>query len=331
MEGHKKSGVLLLKILITGGTGFVGREIVRAFRSDDISVRVLSRRHPENVDAPDGVEVFEGDLSDIPSFVDAIDGVDLLIHAGEIRNTTRGAARRNLEAVEALVNRAEKTNVRRLVFVSSITVAGIPARIPAVEDTPPSVTLEDHYTGYKRAAESFLKARKRGLETVIVRPAPVYGTGSRVLPEMLRLLRKIGSLGVPFPGNGENLVPLVHARDLGRAIMLAGLRPEAAGQIFNLTDGVKHRWRDLLETALGLKDRRLRLLPLPIFLLKPPAFIADLFTYPFGISGDLASYVDYFSRDIFFENRKARERLGWTPEVNLNEGIREMIEEIRNN
>lgn len=311
-----------MRALVTGGTGFIGSRIVEALVSGGHKVRIFS--HSGSSYKHENVEVASGDLREPSSVIEALHGTEVIYHAGEIRNTSRRAAERNLEAAKTIVNHCREAGLRRFVFVSSISVAGIPAKVPADESTTATTELSDHYTNYKREAEEFLR-QAAGIEVSIVRPAPVCGRGSRVLPGVIRNLKRFSAIGLPFPGDGRNLMTLIHVGDLGRAIAKAGTVDGAAGETFNLTDGIYHTWRNFLEEIHRVWGRKLRLISVPPGLVRPPAFAIDLLAWPFGISADIQNFVTYLSKDVFFDNRKARETLDWEPEFDLRTAVKDML------
>ncbi len=130
---------------------------------------------------------------------------------------------------------------------------------------------------------------------------------------------------MPFPGGAENLAPLIHVGDLSSAIVRAGTENAAAGRIFNLTDGLRHSWREFMEAIAKRLGRKLRIVPIPRLLLQLPALPLDLVSGFLGISLDPVSYVTYFSEDIFFDNSRAKNLLNWQPRYSLSEGIDDMI------
>jgi nucleoside-diphosphate-sugar epimerase len=315
-----------MRALVTGGTGFIGRQVVRRLLEDNHNVRIFSRGAVDaDIFGGRPVEASLGDLADVQSLLRAMDGMDVFYHIGEIKNTTKAASQMNVKLLQEVLSRIKDKGVRRIVFVSSLTVAGIPSVVPADEDTVPERILNDHYTDYKRRAEELLAENAGAVEYAIVRPAPVYGPGSRYLGRFIRIIGRFGPIGFPFPGNAENLAPLVHVEDLSAAIASAGTEPAAAGRIFNLTDGLRHSWRDFLEAIASRLGRRLRIVPLSRLLLQLSALPVDLVSGFLGISLDPVSYVTYFSEDIFFDNSRARNLLSWRPRYSLAEGVDDMI------
>lgn len=314
-----------MKALVTGGTGFIGSHVVEDLLAAGHSVRVLSRKQSDSAGFSGDVEVYQGNLEDPPAVIRAMKGMDILFHVGEVENTSKSAAEKNVMLISAIIPAMKAEEIRRLVFVSSLSVSGIPASTPADEETPASVTLSDHYTAYKRLAEHMLKEKSTGFEYVIVRPAPVYGPRSRHLGRLIDVIEKFGPVGIPFPGRGDNIAPLIHVSDLAHAIARAGTVPEAAGQTFNITDGLRHSWRDFFAAIAKSVGKDLRIIPLPLLLLKLAAVPFDLFSMFLGVNLDPVSYINYFSKDLFFDNSKAKRILDWSPRYSLAEGVEDMV------
>ncbi|HET6516449.1 MAG TPA: NAD-dependent epimerase/dehydratase family protein [Thermodesulfovibrionales bacterium] len=319
-----------MKALITGGTGFIGSHVTNLLAGDHHAVRFFSRslEIPEWLKGRD-VELFRGDLEKPDSVLNAMEGIDVFYHIGEIRNRTRATSEKNIRLMETIIENLGKKGVKRIVFVSSITVSGIPCCIPADEDTQPEISLEDHYTLYKKRCEERLKTTLDGSEYAIIRPAPVFGPGSRYLGKLIDALDIIGPVGVPFPGDAKNLAPLIHVKDLAKAIYLAGIKPAASGQTFILTDGLRHSWLEFFSSISTNLGRRLRIITIPPLLLRVSAIPFDLFSGIFGITLNLTNYAGYFSRDLYFDNGKARDLLDWQAEYSLIDGVREMVESYR--
>jgi len=160
-----------MKALITGGTGFIGSKVVDLLVENGHSVRLFSRKPglPARFVGRD-VSLFHGDLRDPDRVLDAMAGMDVLYHIGEIRNMSRSASEKNTALVERMIGHAGKSGVGRIVFISSLTVAGLPSSVSATEDTKPAIELVDQYTGYKKRCEELLRAKASPADAVIIRP-----------------------------------------------------------------------------------------------------------------------------------------------------------------
>jgi nucleoside-diphosphate-sugar epimerase len=316
-----------MKALVTGGTGFIGSHVVDLLLENGHAVKLLSRKQvvTERWKSQD-VTVVPGELRDVDAVVAALTGMDTVFHIGEIRNTSSGNASLNVALVERMVASLKQSGVKRLVFVSSLSVAGIPLAIPATEATPAAQVLRDQYTEYKRKAEEIIRQSPAGVEHVILRPGVVYGPGSRYLGGMVDTIRRFGPLGLPFIGQGTNLMPLIHVKDLARAVFLAGTVLGAANQTLNITDGERRTWLEFFTAIAEAERKRFRIIPVHPALARLPAMFFDLFTGIFGQSLDLPSYISYVSRNVHFDNGRARFVLGWDPVYrDLRDAVREMV------
>jgi nucleoside-diphosphate-sugar epimerase len=314
-----------MKALVTGATGFIGMHVVRNLLDGNHFVRIFSRKKEKPEMFEDrNVEIASGDLAHAQTLIDALEDIEVLYHIGEIKNTSKAASEKNVRLLEEVLNHVKNKRVKRLVFVSSITVAGIPSTIPANEDTSPGVILNDQYTDCKRRSEKLLRENTGEVEYSIIRPAPVYGSGSRYLGRVISILNSLGAVGIPFPGNAENLALLIHVSDVASAIYRAGVEPAASGQTFNLTDGLRHSWREFFEIITERSGKELRIIPIPKLMLQLAALPVDLVAGLLGISLDPVSYVNYFSADLYFDNFRARNLLNWQPHYTLEEGVKEM-------
>ena len=316
-----------MKAFVTGGTGFIGSHVVDLLLENGHSVTLLSRKQ-ELPDAWKGkdITVVPGDLREADAVVAALAGMDLVFHIGEVRNTSSGNASLNSALVERMAASLEGSGVKRLVFVSSLSVAGIPLAVPATENTPAGQVLRDQYTEYKRKAEDIIRHLPAGVEHAIVRPGVVYGPGSRYLGRLVDTIGRFGPLGLPFIGQGTNLMPLIHVKDLARAVFLAGTVPGAANQTVNITDGERRTWLEFFTALAEAQRKRFRIIPVHPALARLPAMFFELFTGIFGQSLDLPSYVSYLSRDVHFDNGRARLVLGWDPKyLDLRDAARDMV------
>ncbi|MDH4162911.1 MAG: NAD(P)-dependent oxidoreductase [Nitrospirota bacterium] len=317
-----------MKVLVTGGTGFIGSHLVDLLVENGHEVRLLSRK-AEMPGRWKGkcVKVLPGDLRHPETVVDAMTGADVVFHIGEIKNTTNARAKQNAELVRKMVAGLGNAGVRRFVFVSSLTVAGIPSASPADERTGPAFKLNDQYTAYKAAAEEIIRSAPSPVEHMILRPGIVYGPGSRYLGSMLRLVKQAGPIGIPFFNSGRSIAPFIHVTDLARALYLAGVKAEVKNETFNITDGMDRTWQDFLFAIGRAYGRSVRILPLPALLFRVPAVFVDLFAGFLGFAPDMGHYIDYLSRNIYFGNNKARTLLDWEPQMtDLDAAVRKMTE-----
>jgi dihydroflavonol-4-reductase len=217
-------------VLVTGGTGFVGANIVRELVAAGATVRVLARPGGDRR-ALDGVrmEIVEGDLLDRASLARAVAGTDTVYHvAADYRLWARDPGelhRANVEGTRAILEAAGEAGVRRIVYTSTVGALGIPKDgTLGTEDTP--VSLADMVGPYK--ASKFLAERvavelaQRGLPVVIVNPsAPVGPWDVKPTPTGKMIIDFMRGRMFAIVDTGLNIV---HVRDVARGHLLAAER-----------------------------------------------------------------------------------------------------------
>lgn len=208
-------------VLVTGAGGFVGGHVARALAGAGYRVRALTRREPVVEPGDPPMEWVRGDLCSGPDLAAAVDGVKGVVHCAgwvSMGPDRRGLARRvNVEATEALLDRAERAGVERFVYTSTLwtTAAGTPDR-PADESSPWNLdTIRGPYSDTKREAErAVLDRNGPRLRTHVICPGLVVGTGDR-RPTSTGLLLAMARWPVVILTGGG--IPLIDARVLALA------------------------------------------------------------------------------------------------------------------
>jgi len=319
--------------LVTGATGFVGSALVEQLIQAEIPTRVFVRSTEKAAKwEKHGVEIFRGDLKDLIRVEEACTGVKVIYHVGEIVNISKKAVRHNLELVRRIIGRALARTRKRIVFVSSLSVAGIPSESPATEETPPAKKLHDPYTTYKYKAEQLLRAAhiEDELDYVIVRPALAYGPHSRHLKGLIDFLDRYGKIGFPFVGSGEKIIPLLHVEDLARLLVSVGDDPKAGAKVIHAVDDSRVTVREFLTRIAQQLGIVLKIRSVPKIFLKtlaiPMDALSDLMGFPFGIGGML----DLAGSDLVFSNVRMKARLtGPIRYPTITEGLPTLIQWYR--
>jgi len=219
-----------MAVLVTGGTGFVGANVVRELVALGAAVRVLARRGSDRR-ALDGlaVEVVEGDLLDRASLARAVRGIEAVYHvAADYRLWARNPMelhRVNVDGTRAMLDVAGEAGVKRIIYTSTVGALGIPGDgTPGTEDTP--VSLADMVGPYK--ASKFLGERVavelagRGLPIVIVNPsAPIGPWDVKPTPTGQMIVDFMRGRMFATLDTGLNIV---HVRDVARGHLLAAER-----------------------------------------------------------------------------------------------------------
>jgi nucleoside-diphosphate-sugar epimerase len=177
-----------LKILITGGTGFLGAYIIKALIQKGYSVRAIRRssKLPSYISSSvfDKVEWVDGDILDVISLQEAMEDVDTVIHSAAIVSFNKKDRKQlyqvNVEGTANVVNMALEKNVRRLVHISSVAAIGRTAGGGEVDEEKKweESKINTHYAKSKFKAElEVWRGASEGLSTVILNPSTILGHG----------------------------------------------------------------------------------------------------------------------------------------------------------
>ncbi len=304
----------MAKVLVTGGAGFIGSNLVRALLEQGDDVRVLDnfstgfRANLEGVD----VEIVEGELRSYERVHNAVRGTELVYHLGALGSVPRSVQdplTSNAVNVEGTLNvllAGRDEGVRRVVFASSTSVYGTNPPLPTREAE--RLDPISPYGVAKLAAERYCAAFTRvyeAFETVVLRYFNVYGPRqspssqyAAVIPLFIAAIAD--GEAVTIYGDGEQSRDFTYVDDAVAATIAAGQAPGAVGQAFNVAGGTPQSVNEVAET-IG------RLLGKPVERnLAPPR------------AGDI--------RDSEADLTAAREVLGYEAQVALEEGLRRTIE-----
>ncbi len=316
-----------MKVLVTGATGFLGGLVTRQLLREGDVVRALVR--PGRDGGIAGVEIAPGDLKDGGAIVDAVRGVDAVVHCGA-RVATTGPwaefAAVNVDATGQLIRAAVDQGVRRLVHVSSLSVYAIDRDGACItEDSAYEDGAEDRgfYSRSKLAADRLcMEAAAAGAPVTVVRPGLLYGPGRR--PPLGRRSVAVGRLRLVL-GSPGYLLPLAYGDNIADAISHALRQPHAQGRAYTLVDAqVPMREYVPLYREITRGSWRAVFVPaaLPLALLGPAAFAARLAGRRLPVS---AHQIERTTWSAQFDCRRATGELGWTPRVSLREGLQRAL------
>jgi nucleoside-diphosphate-sugar epimerase len=314
------------RVLVTGGTGFTGSNLVHALVEAGDTVRVLARnaaRARERL--PGDVEVFEGDVTDRAAVVAAMRGRDVVYHlAAAFREPGLPDSRYrevHVDGTRHLLESARAEGVRRFVHVSTIGVHSHIEHPPADETWPH--TPGDIYQQTKSEGEQLALAfqREHDFPVAVIRPAGIYGPGDM---RLLKLFRPIARRRFVMLGSGRTLFHMVHVRDLVEGIRLAARRPEAVGEAFIIAGEEYCSLQELaarIAEASGVPAPRFRVPVWPFF---AAGALCEAVCIPLGVEPPIyRRRVAFFTKNRAFRIDKAKRLLGYQPRVPLDAGLRE--------
>lgn len=236
-------------IVVTGATGFVGREVVKQARAQGYPVRAIVRDPGSNAAhallAQDGVELFHGNVIYAPSLAGALLGAKCVIHlVGIIREWKENTFQRvHTEATINVIDAAKAAGVKRYLHMSALgTRAGARSR----------------YHQTKWAAEEAV--RKSGLAWTIFRPSVIYGPGDQSITVLSKVLQRTPF--IPVLGNGDSKIQPVSVENVAKCFVSAIKNDATIGQSYDLCGPEAFTWNELydkLQAFFGLRKPKVHL------------------------------------------------------------------------
>ncbi len=302
-----------MKIAISGSSGYLGRRVTAA---------ALARGHEViGIDiAPSGLthEIFREQLTDIadgPAVMRAIEGAEAVIHlaaalAQFVRDESR-MHRTNVEGTSSMLSAAQAHGVKRFIFMSSVEVYGIDVPTPCPEEAPMNPVCQ--YGRDKVESEGMChEYNVKGLGMTIFRPPTINGPGQNE-PFLVSQMESIAR-GKPtlLPGGGRSRLQMVDVDDVADAIFLALGNPRANGAVMNLGSDNVPTLREMAQALYEHAGTRPRFISIP----KLPARLIVRGLSMVGLSPIEPQHLEIALHDYIFDNRRAKELIGWRPKKN---------------
>jgi len=320
-----------MKAIVTGATGFTGFALCKRLLRDGWEVTAFVRSSPRVEPLRElGIECVEVDITSAASIRAAMRPVDRVFHVAALYRTEdvnrEMFERINVRAVEHLASAAGQVGVGRFVHCSTVGVQGHIEDPPADEEY--RFKPNDHYQRTKLQGEEAARRHFRnGLAGVVIRPAPIYGPGDL---RFLKLFKAIERGAFVMIGSGETLYHMTYIDDLIDGFLLASESPAALGEVFTIAGPRYASIRETVELIariLGKAPPRLRV---PLWPVHAAAVACETLCRPLGINPPLyPRRVEFFAMDRAFTTEKARRMLGYSPRVELEEGLRNTAEWYR--
>lgn len=320
-------------LFVTGGTGLVGSHVLEAALKKGLRARALVRAGSDvGFLETLGCEIVEGDLTDAESLRKGMNEATLVVHcAAKVGDwgPVEDYREVNVRGLESLLTVAKSSGLlKRFVHISSLGV--YPARDHHGTDEAEPVSTEgiDGYTLTKVEAELLVREwiKDQALPAVILRPGFVYGPRDRtVLP---RLLEKLKTKKFAFLGSGEQLMNNTYVENLTDAVFLALEKDDIVGECFNVTDGrlvTKKEFISAIADEANLPQPK-KHVPLPV-----ARFLAKLMEGTWKILGKKEApllsnaRIKFLGLNLDYSIGKARRELGYEPQVDYREGMKQTI------
>ncbi len=324
-----------MDILVTGGTGFLGRHLADALLSRGYTVSMLGR----NFDQPGvggliergGIPI-QADLRDSAAVDAACKGKDVVCHAGALSapwGKRSDFYDINVGGTEAVLAGCLTSEVRRLIYISSPSVVFDGNDLHcATENVPYPKHFTSTYSWSKKLGEDRVHEATGEIETVILRPKAMFGPGDQAL--LPRLIGAAKQKRLPQIGDGHNLVDLTYVGNVIEAIILAMDASAAAGKTYTITnDEHVPLWNVIRDTLDYLNlSTNLRKVPLSVALMA-----ASLMELRARLSGKEPLLTRYsamiLARNQTYDIGAAKCDLQYRPVVSVEKGIAVTLDALK--
>ncbi len=315
-----------MKILVTGGTGFTGKALVR--RLLDEGHQVVALDYQEGLKTEElrqwGAEVVIGTVTDREVVRRCMEGVEVVHHLAaafrelDVPNSYYDEV--NIGGTRICLEEAKEAGVRKFIYCSTCGVHGNVDNPPADENAP--INAADYYQQTKYRAEPVvLEFHRNGLPSVILRPAAIYGPGD---PERFFMIFKRVSKGVfPMFGSGRTLYHPLYIDHLVDAFLLVQEEGVGDGQAYLIADEEYVSIEDLVRRTARALGVEVRIPHYPILPLIIAGHVCEKACKPLKIKPPIfPRRVDWFRQNRAFDISKAKRELGYAPNISLDEGLR---------
>ena len=322
------------KVLVTGATGFLGKYVVEELVEHGYQVRAFGRNRTIGQSLVNASVTFiQGDLTNQEDLTKACQEMDMVVHAGAL-STVWGPwedfYQTNVLGTKYVLEACREAKIERLVYVSSPSIyAASRDQLDIKESDAPQENRLNNYIRSKLASEKLFKDYP-DVSSVILRPRGLFGIGdTSILPRVLNLSQKIG---IPLIGDGRQLMDMTCVENVALAIRLALETPQAAGEVYNITNGEPRAFRNLIEETLRGLGYPIRYRKIPAPLVSAISSSLEFIYKSLKLKGEpaLTRYTYYLLRySQTLDISKAERDLGYRPKITISEGIEQYVQDYR--
>jgi nucleoside-diphosphate-sugar epimerase len=322
-----------MKILVTGGTGFTGKALVRRLLDDGHEVVALDYKEGLKTDELRkwGSEVVIGSVTDREVVDRSMKGVEFVFHlAAAFREMNVPDAYYydvNVNGTRNVLEAARAENVRKFVYCGTCGVHGNIDHPPGGEDAP--IQPADYYQRTKYEAEPVVQEYfQQGMKTVILRPAAIYGPGD---PErFFMIFRRVAQGSFPMFGSGKTYYHPLYIDNLVDSFLLTMEDGKGDGEAYLIADEDYLEIEDLVRRVGRAMDIDVKIRHYPVMPLVIAGHVCEKICKPFGVTPPLfPRRVDWYRQNRAFNIEKAKRELGYRPRIGIDEGLRRTAEWYR--
>ena len=310
-----------MKILVTGGSGFLGMRLVERLVSKGHDVTVFFRHDSPEIKKA-GTKQIIGDVSDHDALSGALSRIDIVYHlAANLDESDPSMEQDNRKSTENVIDCCREKKIKRLIFTSSIGVLGN-TDAPVTEDMPYNPTTR--YEKSKMDCEKLIK--ESGIPYTIARITIIYGP-NRFWGQIFKAAKK----GYPVIGSGSNFWHLVYVDDAADALCLM-LNEKAKNQIYHLADDDPHTYRETYKVICEVLHLPEPNKHVPEFVVKAVALLHETKCRITGKRPNVTkmrSSIDRLIRNRIVSIEKAKKEINYKPKYDLRKGMEKTSEGLK--
>lgn len=315
-----------MKVLVTGGTGFTGKALVR--RLLDENHQVIALDYQEGLKTEElrewGAEVVIGTVTDREVVRNVMKGVDVVHHLAaafrELNVPNSYYWDVNVGGTRVVLEEAFSNNVKKFIYMSTCGVHGNIDNPPGGEDAP--IQPADYYQQTKYEAEPIVNEyNQKGMKTVILRPAAIYGPGD---PERFYMIFKRVKKGLfPMFGDGKTYYHPLYIDNLVDACMLSMEEGKGEGKAYLIADEDYIEIKSLVQKTADALGVKVKIPHFPVIPVVVAGHICEKLCKPFKITPPIfPRRVDWYRQNRAFTIESAKRDLGYLPRIDIDEGLR---------
>ena len=314
-----------MKILVTGGTGFTGTALVERLLQEGHQVVALDYKEGLQCDRLRklGADVVIGSVTDQAAVERSVRGAEFVFHLAaafrELNVPNSFYDEVNVEGTRVVLHAARRAGVRKFLYCSTCGVHGNVEHPPADEQAP--IHPADYYQRTKYEAEPLVKREAGAMETVILRPAAIYGPGD---PERFFMIFKRVARGTfPMFGDGRTLYHPLYIDNLVDACLLCMPPGAGQGREYLIADQKYYPIEEIVKAVARALDVPVRIPHYPVLPVIAVGHVVEKVCKPLGITPPIfPRRVDWYRQNRAFDISRARRELGYDPKIELDEGLR---------
>jgi nucleoside-diphosphate-sugar epimerase len=318
-----------MKAFVTGGSGFVGRCMIRMLcdRGDEVIALARSEQAAQQVSQL-GAKAVRGDLLDVPAMVQGMQDCDVVFHiAGflSIWGKYKAFHETNVIGTECVLAAAQSAHIPCLVQIGAAASVFDRRSLSQIDESHPLQHPEfSPYIATKSIAEQrVIAANRPGFRTAVVRPSWIWGNGDHVLPQLVTAVKTGQFIWI---AQGKYPYMTTHVVNVCHGAILAAQR-SSGGQAYFLSDGDVVQFRQWVTTLLHIAGVKPGRLSIPRWMAWNAAGLIEMIwkiAKLKGIPPITRTMVRLIGQELTFSDRKAQEELGYTPIMTRDAGLEQL-------